>query len=364
MNTHNCLIKHINRGWAFTLVLVFYSLLSFSQSTETLSSIAQSLADIYDLEGDNVPTGYLSDRAVDLVGLHKYDGQSLCDSNYVSPVIFRDLLRTIDTLSSGAIVYGCTRIYNNQLQRYSLSKKVLTHFPDMQLTVNQVSTNQYEVSAECVSAYSGIENDLDEIAAGGGIKFIWGYKNANNSYDWTDTTSVRSFICSPPQGELSHVCMKLHCCNTREGNINIVDIDRRIIEPFFFEPTDIVVSDTWQICNYSVISDPRIIGHEYFSVWHNSDYANTVDDPDCVTIGNVTIPLTTSYSKTINGVSTTVYCFSIMSCSPVQSAITQTRANYIAGLYNTLLLPIHIKHGSTTLQTCYLPFVPGSTNLP
>lgn len=96
MNTHNCLIKHINRGWAFTLVLVFYSLLSFSQSTETLSSIAQSLADIYDLEGDNVPTGYLSDRAVDLVGLHKYDGQSLCDSNYVSPVIFRDLLRTIN----------------------------------------------------------------------------------------------------------------------------------------------------------------------------------------------------------------------------------------------------------------------------
>lgn len=62
-----------------------------------------------------IGTGYLIDQAVDLVKTGLFDGQALCDSNYVDAALFRDLFRTMNfaKVNDRATEYDADLIYGS-----------------------------------------------------------------------------------------------------------------------------------------------------------------------------------------------------------------------------------------------------------
>lgn len=87
-----------------------------AQNESSLASISQSISSVFDsLRTDLIPSGYLKDKAVDLVKLSNYTGVVLTDSNYVDPPLFKDLIRTMNyaAVSSTTPQYDPNAVYSS-----------------------------------------------------------------------------------------------------------------------------------------------------------------------------------------------------------------------------------------------------------
>lgn len=86
------------------LVVLWSSSLSLSAQTVSDNNIIRGALDVMfeGLDKTKVPTGYLSDYAVDLVNFNQYSGVELTDSNYVSASVFEALLSSMMSASVGS----------------------------------------------------------------------------------------------------------------------------------------------------------------------------------------------------------------------------------------------------------------------
>ena len=256
------------------------------------------------------------------------------------------------------IGYNENTEYHNQKRFHIKSKTVFAGFPEVNLHHSHLINDTYSITASFTSNNTYVQPFADTLAARGKLKYIWGYKNSDNSYSWIDTTSTRSFICTAAPGVDTHVIMKMHCNSLRESIISEVQIDRRTIHPFLFNPIETAVSEDFYISNYSVITSGIVLVHQFLAIWHNSDYQGTPIAPDSIQIGSQTFSLSNSYSTTIDGESKTIYCFSFINSTGIQNAISQIQNNFSANYGLTSLVPIQIKNGSTVLQTIQYPLIP------
>ena len=250
---------------------------------------------------------------------------------------------------------------NNNGSGYLYKRRtLLSRFPNMQLTSTHLSGSQYRITADCISAQSQYQQVLDSLALLNNISFVWGYKNNNNGYVWTDTTNIRSFVCSVSQGSLVNICMKMYCNPGRESEvIGPVTVDRRGLLPFCYNPVQTVVSSNWQESYYPDITFFQIRTHQYFAVWQDSDYNGPITDtPDNLLIGNQTIQLAATYNTTVCGEAKTVYCFAFKNSTAVQSAISQALTEFNMGLPGVTLVHFYIRNGTDVLQTVDYPIIP------
>ena len=137
----------------------------------------------------------------------------------------------------------------------------------------------------------------------------------------------------------------------------MAEIDRRTIFQFFFDPQETIVGEFLGLPHYVHVPAPYCF-NDYFVVWHNSDYNGTPVAPDNIKIGNQTFPLADTCSLSINGETKTAYCFDFMSSTGAQNALADAQADYLAGNTFVTFLVIHIRNGTTTLQTIDYPFIP------
>lgn len=242
-----------------------------------------------------------------------------------------------------------TLVIHRQKRLYRKTRTALAGFPSMNLSAVRQSGDTYIITATCASVSNSLRSFVDTLAAHGNLRFIWGYKNSDNSYTWTDTTSTRSHVCTALPNALTHVCMKLYNAPERESaEISCVDIDRRATNPFFTEPGLLTVSSLGNMYDYYRLIYTTASTNHYFGVWYNSDYTPAPSTPDNIKIGNETFNLKTSFIKSLDGESKTVYCFEFMQSTMIQEAISNINADI--GL-NCYFIPIQIRHGTTVLQT-------------
>lgn len=84
----------------------------FSQNITYNSAIEEQLYSVFEeLELDRVPTGYLLDRAMELVDFSSYNGQSLNTDNLAD---FETLINAFRTMNSASV--------NNRGQLYKLAE--------------------------------------------------------------------------------------------------------------------------------------------------------------------------------------------------------------------------------------------------
>lgn len=86
------MIKYIAAS-ILSCCFILFSVHSFAQNESSLSSIAQTIGAIYEnLDGPYVTTGYLKDKAVDLIKLPAHTGQALTDSTPSYFIIIRQII--------------------------------------------------------------------------------------------------------------------------------------------------------------------------------------------------------------------------------------------------------------------------------
>lgn len=233
-------------------------------------------------------------------------------------------------------------------------KRVLAGFPAMELSANHVNGNQYVVYANCASVDSELRAKVQELSLSGEFKFIWGYKNSDNSYNWCDTTTVnhKSFTVMP--GDITHVCMKLYNGPGRESPVNLYTIHRQSNVRYCIDPQEILVNSYSYTMNYQYVTGLSL--SKYVAVWCNPDYSGTAIIPDSVVVGGVYYPVVTTLYQTINGDSVIIYCFDINDNPSLQNTIATVRSgnalpNIIYGV------SIGIRSNGTTIDNFILPIV-------
>ena len=229
-------------------------------------------------------------------------------------------------------------------------KRALLGFPAMSLQASQQNGNQYTVTATCVTTDMEVRNKIDELSSAGVIRFIWGYKNpTTNSYTWTDTTSVRSFTCTAPDGEKTYVCMKMTNGPGREcTDVNVITINRTSEGPLFYEPYEIWSTKHGAMIYYDKLQNTIASANNYFAVWINGDYSPAPLAPDNVQVYLETIPLSETFQTTIDGATVTVYCFDIIDTLDLPSPLTTPQS------FGPILSLATVRHGNTVLDQ--LPF--------
>lgn len=251
------------------------------------------------------------------------------------------------TVSSAGLVKIKCR-HDNGPECYCKTKRVLAGFPDMNLNTVHQGGNDYSVTATCVSSDNELRSYVDTLAARGVLKYIWGIKNSDNTYTWSDTTSTRSFAYTVQPNSLVHVCMKL--CDSLgrvSTTINDVEIDRRSTVKYLYEPDIMTVTSLGSIYHYQYLSGTTMLNNHYFCTWKNPDYSPAPAAPDNITVKGDYIPLKTSYYTNVAGVNTTVYCFEFLQSSELQDAIDEVLSD---SSIRCAFIPIQIRNGTTVLQ--------------
>ena len=242
----------------------------------------------------------------------------------------------------------------NFVKYYRKHRTVLAGFPAMNLSAEHISGNQYTVSAECVSSNSELRAKVQELTSAGELKYIWGYKNSDDSYTWSDTTTVSSHTVTALSGTTTHVCMKLYNGPGREGPVNLYDIVRSTTARYYRDPQEILVYTNGYSLNYQYVSG--LASYDYLAVWCNPDYSGTAIVPDSVEVGGVIYPVASTLYQTVNGDPVTIYCFDIINNPTLQNIISVARN---AGsnppiAFGTL---VGIRSGGTTISSFFLPVV-------
>lgn len=265
-------------------------------------------------------------------------------SNYKSDCIDVYRFGSIDKAWS----YNNHSSIHSQRRYYRKRRTVLAGFPDMNLNAVHQSGNDYSVTATCVSSDSELRSYVDTLAARGVLRYIWGIKNSDNTYTWSDTTSTRSFAYTVQPNSLVHVCMKL--CDSLgrvSTTINDVEIDRRSTVKYLYEPDIMTVTSLGSIYHYQYLSGTTMLNNHYFCTWKNPDYSPAPAAPDNITVKGDYIPLKTSYYTNVAGVNTTVYCFEFLQSSELQDAIDEVLSD---SSIRCAFIPIQIRNGTTVLQ--------------
>lgn len=247
-------------------------------------------------------------------------------------------------------------ISHPQRRHYIKTRTVLAGFPSMTLNDIKVGTNQYEITASETTGNQRITAMLDTLVSRGKIRYIWGIKNGDNTTNWADTTSVRTYTCTAPNGVNTTVCMKIREMATgRESAENLIVIVRYNPAPYYTDPSEVLVDQLGTpFMQYNYVSGLNFLN--YFAVWVNSYYDGTVPVPDNVLVGSEQVSLTTSFQQSIDGEMTTVYCFDILSTTTMQNGIADFAVNGDGGL-NAFGVSIRIRSGTTELMYMVLPFV-------
>ena len=88
-----------------------------AQTDLSLSALVATVKAPYEnLDSAKTGTGYLMDQAVDFVKVGSFDGQSLCDSNYVDISLYRDIFQTMNYArvnANKAASYDADSIYES-----------------------------------------------------------------------------------------------------------------------------------------------------------------------------------------------------------------------------------------------------------
>ena len=229
----------------------------------------------------------------------------------------------IDVNSIGIVtlIYKDSKEYtinpNYTIRQYHYKhRKVLAGMPFFTLVKTCINGNNIVVSASCNN--DDINSFLDDAASGGKISYYWGVKTGQNSIVWTATTS-RSFTITPQSPTM--VYFKIVDDMNREysllnTNVNpnnatfLTNYSPRIIYTFLGN----IYFDYGAIQNYGINDD-------LFMIWSPPlmPFAQT---PDRIIIDGQTIMRDSIITQTINGTSTTVYCFNILNSTYLQSIIS------------------------------------------
>lgn len=238
-----------------------------------------------------------------------------------------------------------------------LRKKVLVGIPDMVLSSRKGLGASYIVEANCTSEFSSYQDQLDSLANNGVISYIWGIKPEGVSLSWCDTTSTRTHIFNPPYGELTKYYMKMRSSSGGESQEYFIEIDRRPVDMFSYDPKNIAISRGGEWFSYTAIPDWQIINPKYFAIWKNPANNNPMMIPTSIQIGNETLPLYTTFSETIDGQSVTVYCFDLYSSQAIQDAIDDVTYGWPGGLPRNEVLTVKIMNNLFELQTVNIPLL-------
>lgn len=86
---------------ASSILFFIMSASTYGQTSITENEVVRASLDkmFMNLDKSKVPTGLLLDYAIDIVDFEKYDGRELTDSNYVSPSILENILRSVNSAS-------------------------------------------------------------------------------------------------------------------------------------------------------------------------------------------------------------------------------------------------------------------------
>ncbi len=217
------------------------------------------------------------------------------------------------------ITYKTRRSDGNQDHYFRKRRRVLAGFPDMTLTTSKVSGDQYMVTASLVSNDSELQAKMNELTGSGEIRYIWGVKNSDNSYNWSDTTSVNYHYVTVQSGSKVNICFKMYNGPGRESGPQVATIDRSSNINIFYDPHEILVDNMGYSMNYLKVSG--LSSYNYLAIWCNPEYSGTSIAPDTVQIGLNTYPVETSFSQVIDGHQVTVYCFDIIDDPDVQANI-------------------------------------------
>ena len=80
---------------------------NYAQTFENLSTIRSDLDDMFEhLEKNRIPTGLLSDYAVDLADLRQFDGVDMSDSSFVNTSTFEQILYSIRSSAPLIVPFG------------------------------------------------------------------------------------------------------------------------------------------------------------------------------------------------------------------------------------------------------------------
>ena len=233
-------------------------------------------------------------------------------------------------------------------------RTVLAGFPPMTLTAERLNADQYRVTAQCVNQSGAFQSRLDELVAIDTIKYYWGVKNSDGSYNWCDSTHVKNYSVTVPLNSTVHVCMKLKSRDGLEGEPTVIDIRRSSATRLYTDPQEIFVNTLGFSMNYMFVSG--IAGNKYLAVWCNPDYSGTPITPDTVQIGSNNYSVISTMNQTINGDSVTVYCFDIKNDPTIQQTIADIRNGTIPpGMHPGVGLTI--KGSGVELMSYVLPIV-------
>lgn len=82
------------------LIILFLSTFGGRVYSQSFNTVRQQLNFMFsEIDKSRIPTGFLSDYAIDLVDLAKYDGTLLVDSNYINLSIYKDILYSLYSAS-------------------------------------------------------------------------------------------------------------------------------------------------------------------------------------------------------------------------------------------------------------------------
>ena len=264
---------------------------------------------------------------------------------------------TCATISSSGIL-SVNNENNGRLIRVSYStaenghihhkhKSILAGFPKMVLSRPQViDITHVRVNASCVDPL--LDAVLDSLSARGIISFAWGVEQTNGGIQWS-VTSNRSheFI----GGYSSSVYMKILNGPGRESIEIHTPIDQfNDYLPYGFSPNIVLVSDDDVFFYYNDIQDPGYgtsLANSYAATWINTGYEQSTV-PDNLYIDGQSIPVVSTTQQTINGQTSTLYCFNLLNSTKIQDGISSIRSGTAPPI--GYIIRGYLRNGSTNLQ--------------
>ena len=318
-----------------------------AQTDLTIQQLASSVKEPYsELDSTRVGTGYLIDKALDLVNVRLYDGTALCDSNHVDASTFRNLLRTMNYAKANplATVLDSDAIYAS-----------MTSSANVKLRSALFEYNRLRLDAITAGLIDYDEDDdkLYDRFAGGvwqnpyDTDFVFMFAAGRQVLESTSCHTYISFVQPPaepagasfaanstftaPIGTTTHVCMKLYT-----------------------DPQEILVNVLGYSMNYEYVSG--LSSSKYLAIWCNPDYNGTEIIPDSVEVGGAYYPVATTLYQTINGDAVTIYCFDIKDNPSLQNIISEVRSG--STLPNIVYgAAIGIRSNGSTVESFILPIV-------
>ena len=318
-----------------------------AQTDVSIQQLAGSVKEPYsELDSSRVATGYLMDRALDLVDVCRFDGTALCDSNYVDASTFRDLLTTMNyaKVNASATVLDSDAIYTSMTSSTSVKlRSALFNYNRLRLDA---------ITAVLID-YDEDDDKLYDRFAGGvwqnpyETDFVFMFAAGSQVLESTSCHTYISFVQPPaepagasfaadstftaPIGTTTHVCMKLYT-----------------------DPQEILVNVLGYSMNYEYVSG--LSSSKYLAIWCNPDYNGTEIIPDSVEVGGAYYPVATTLYQTINGDAVTIYCFDIKDNPSLQNIISEVRSgntlpNIVYGA------AIGIRSNGSTVESFILPIV-------